>query len=203
MGRTLHYHVLNEDQLSGEHLEAMLAVSTEYNTGKFAKAWTCESFSLNPLASYPDWQAGYDWKSYEQRYSELKADGLSPLAIYRQLVTEGVAKCHSAELRGFTKVGGNEFNALLVYSALLKITELTPAQIALSDEGEFLLADLVLKAGKARLRPREIKADWRYWEKQGFLEEDKYGCRTKQEAQLALLKKYGGRYQPRKPSAAP
>jgi hypothetical protein len=78
---------------------------------------------------------------------------------------------------------------------LLKITELTPAQIALSDEGEFLLADLVLKGGKARLRAGKLKAAWQYWQEQGYLETDLYGCRTQMEAQQALLKKYGGRYQ--------
>jgi hypothetical protein len=77
MGRTLHFQVLNPDQLSDEHLNAMLAVSKEYNTGKFAGVWTCENFHLDPLSSYPNWQAGQNWKTYERRYGELEAEGLS------------------------------------------------------------------------------------------------------------------------------
>src|SRR5512132_476764 len=195
MGRTLHYQVLNPDQLTDAHLETLLAVSESFNTGKFANVWTCENFYLDPLASYPNWKAGHDWKSYEQRSAELEAQGFSPLAIRRELVAEGVAKCHSDELRGFTKVGGNEFNALLVYSALLRITELTPAKITLHDEGEFLLASLILQRGKAKLDVKEMETAWRYWEKQGFLAEDQYGCRTKLAAQQALFAKYGTKLQ--------
>jgi hypothetical protein len=194
MGRTLHYQVLNPDQLTDAHLETLLAVSTAYNTGQFAKVWTCENFYLDPLASYPNWQAGHDWKSYEKRYAELEAQGFSPLAIRRQLVAEGVAKCHSNELRGFTKVGGNEWNALLVYSALLKITELTPALIKLSDEGEFLLCDVLIRKGKVRPDRDRISESWQYWERQGFLTTDEYGCATKQALQEKLLKK-GNRWQ--------
>jgi hypothetical protein len=195
MGRTLHYQVLNQDQLSDAHLETLLAVSEAYNTGKFAKVWTCENFFLDPCLTYPNWQAGHDWKSFEKRYGELEAEGSSPLSIRRQLVAEGVAKRHSEELRGFTKVGGNEWNALLVYTALLKITELTPALIKLSDEGEFLLASIVLQRGKAKLDVKDMETAWRYWEKQGFLPEDRYGCRTKLEAQQALFGKYGAKLQ--------
>lgn len=118
MGRTLHYRVLNQDRLSDDHLNTMIAVSERYNTGKFQHVWTCENFFLDPCAAYPDWDKGQTWKFFQKRYEELITEGVSSLAARRQMVTEGVAKCFSAEMRGFTKVGGNEFNALLVYSAL-------------------------------------------------------------------------------------
>jgi hypothetical protein len=195
MGRTLHFQVLNQDQLTDEHLETMLAVSDQYNTGPFQHAWTCENFYLDPLAAFPDWQQGQDWESYNRRFTALEAQGLSPLAIRRHLLREGIAKRYSDEIRGFCKVGGNEWNALLVYSALLKITAETPAKIALDDEGKFLLAPLILQRGKARLVLKAMKQAWQYWEQQGFLAEDRYGCRTQQKAQQALARKYGTKLQ--------
>lgn len=36
-----------------------------------------------------------------------------------------------------------------------------------------------------------MEESWQYWEKQGFLENDQYGCRTKKEEQQQLLAKYG------------
>jgi hypothetical protein len=176
MGRTLHYRVLNQDRLTDEHLAAMLAVSEQFNSGPFANIWTCENFFLDPLASYPNRQREENWESCERRFAELEAAGLPPLAVRRQLLQEGVALRHSEELRGFTKVGGNEYNALLVYAALIEISKRTPAVISLHDEGEFLLCDVLIRRGKARPGRARMEEAIACWEKQGFLKDNQYGC---------------------------
>lgn len=114
--------------------------------------------------------------------------GFSPLAIRRQLIEEGVAERFSQEIRGFTKVGGNEWNALLVYAALLEISIKTPAMIKLSDEGEFLLSDVLIKNGKVRPDRGSIEAQLAYWEKQGSLETNKHGSADKAKLFRKLLK---------------
>ena len=188
MGRTLHYRVVNPDKLNDGHLNAMLAVSDKYNTGPFANVWTCENFFFDPLSCFPDRSRGHDWKSLENRSEELARSGLSRLAVRRRLIAEGVGKRFSSELQGFTKVGGNEWNAALVYAALLEISRLTPAVIKLSDEGEFLLCNLLIKKGKARPDGAEMAERIAYWEKEGYLKENRYGCADKARLFRKLLK---------------
>jgi hypothetical protein len=187
MGRTLHYRVLNQDRLTDEHLAAMLAVSEQFNSGPFANIWTCENFFLDPLASYPNRQREENWESYERRFAELEAAGLPPLAVRRQLLQEGVALRHSEELCGFTKVGGNEWNAALVYAALIEISKRTPALIKLSDEGEFLRCDVLIRRGKARPGRARMEEAIACWEKQGFLKDNQYGCADKAQLFRKLL----------------
>lgn len=52
---------------------------------------------------------------------------------------------------GFTKVAGNEWNALLVTAWLTAVSKILPQHtFELYDEGEFLTHRLVIKNGKAR-----------------------------------------------------
>jgi hypothetical protein len=158
MGRTLHYQVLNPEDLTDADLDALIAVSVAFNSGAFADAWTCENFFLEPMPVVP--AKGGSWEQLQTRWDALQAEGLDGMALRRRLVAEGTGRqpgwlgkvtWHSSEwVRGFTKVGGNEWNAALVYAALLEISRRTPAVIRLTDEGEFLLYPVLIKGGKAR-----------------------------------------------------
>ena len=130
MGRTLHYKILNPNDLTDKEKKAIHSITQKSNTGKFENTWTCESFWLDPLKSNT----------------------------------------------GFTKVGGNEFNALLVYTALIEISRLTNAELTLYDEGQFLYADVIIKNGLARIDIDKLKETWKLQKKKGNVkkrEEDK------------------------------
>lgn len=158
MGRTLHYQVLNPEDLADADLDALIAVSVAFNSGAFADAWTCENFFFEPMPVVP--AKGGSWEQLQARWDALQTDGLGGMALRRRLVAEGIGRQpgwlstvsgHSPQwVRGFTKVGGNEWNAALVYAALLEISRRTPAVIRLADEGEFLLCPVLIKGGKAR-----------------------------------------------------
>lgn len=52
MGRTIHYSLTKQKgNLNANEKEAFQKVSQKYNSGNYEKAWSCESFYLNPYES--------------------------------------------------------------------------------------------------------------------------------------------------------
>ena len=172
-------------------------ISDHFNSGNFADVWTCENFYLEPLAFYPNWDRypnadpGRLWQMLGDRFAELQESGLHRLDAIRHLHNEGLIRYHSTgEIRGSCKVGGNEFNAAIVYAALLMISAETNSVISLTDEGEYLLIPLLLKNGLAKPWPQRVKEDWSHWQKQGFIRKNTYGLADKQQLQAELLKNF-------------
>ena len=209
MGRTLHFEVLNSKGITDEEKGIMLGISNKYNEGQFEGVWTCESFYLNPWDYYPNWKTFEviktvmdvePWEMIDQTYHKYRESGMTIRESYERLEKKDkLILFHSApddNICGFCKTGSNEYNSLLVYLALLEISVETSAEISLSDEGEFLLGDVIIKNGKVKFDVKSIKRDWEYWEEQNFIEEDLHGCGTKMRNQKAMLKLYPGWIEP-------
>lgn len=176
MGRTLHYSITKE---SGDferwEEEVFYNISKKYNSGPLEDAWSCENFWISTVDYFPNWDhfnredgAQVIWSKINQRYVELEEKGLQHLDIVQKLVDEELVflrRESGHEVRAFTKVQGNEFNSLLVYSALLEISELCPdVKIRLSDEGEFLYCDSVyIKQGKVLPDLDDIQESIKHW----------------------------------------
>ena len=162
MGRTLHYTVTNAQTLSEKEKEIIVEVSKTMNSGAFTDVWTCENFYLDPLSFYPNLAnpiikscgEGHEsaWEFVEKELTRMQSLGLSLTKAKEILIETKIVNLHNEDksIEGFTKVGGNEYNALLVLLACVAITERTSAEITLSDEGEFLIVPIELKGGKAR-----------------------------------------------------
>lgn len=193
MGRTLHYTVINSEKITKEEKLSMLKISDFFNSGDFKDVWTCENFYLNPKQYYPNWNNGSDWNKIEQRYAKLESEGLNSLEIIEKLIEEGLAKANDINperIWGFTKVAGNEYNAFLVYMALITISKVTKAKIRLRDEGEFLYGPVLIKSGKVKINKEESKKDWKYWGKNDWIATNKYNVLNKMTKQKELIKQY-------------
>lgn len=197
MGRTLHYEVLNEVGL--EDKRTMLKISEHYNSGKFKDVWTCENFYLDPWHFYPNWDIkDNSWEKVNSRLKILEGLGIPYHEAIIKMHDEGYVNFHSpGKIYGFTKVGGNEYNALLVYLALIDISRLTNAIISLRDEGEFLLVPVILEKGQAKIDIQDVKESWEYWRKEGWLDPasknfNAYNTNTKMLMQKKLCQKYIG-----------
>ncbi len=94
-------------------------------------SWFCERLCLEPVI--------------ETRHARGDDDGSPPVA---------------AVARGFTKVGGNDWEAVLVVHFLLWLSRRIPdAYVDVVDEGDLLLANpMGLRAGVPRLNERSIRA---------------------------------------------
>ena len=90
MGRTLHYQVLNPEDLADADLDALIAVSVAFNSGAFADAWTCENFFFEPMPVVPT--KGGSWEQLQARWDALQADGLGGMALRRRLLAEGIGR---------------------------------------------------------------------------------------------------------------
>lgn len=199
MGRTLHFEITNSSDLTEPEKQRIIEISDYFNTGQLKDVWTCENFYLDPLSFYPNWeffkrrQDNYEraWSCINARYESLKSEDLNHLDIVRKLHDEGLVCYHVKDrISGFCKVGGNEFNASLVYAALLMISSRTSSLISLSDEGEFLLVPVLIRGGKAKPWTDRVREDWHYWTEKGFIKSNSYGIAEKQKQQANLLKKY-------------
>ena len=215
MGRTLGFTVINGKDMTDAEKEIMLAVSNKYNSGEFENVWTCENFYLNPWDFYPNWQT-FDrlktvidvkepWDFIEQKREECRAGGKSVRETYEWLHKAGLILFHNDKdedtFGGFCKTGSNEYNSMLVFVALLEISVLTKAEIYLSDEGDFLLGEIIIKDGKVKFDKKAIKENWAYWKKSGYLDKEsedhtaKY-CSKKYDDQKTILALYPGWTEP-------
>ena len=209
MGRTLHFGINNSQDMTDEDKDILVEVSDKYNSGELEKVWTCESFYFDPYNYYPNWTyfnalstcvpetdgVGYAWEFVCLRLDALMRAGFSRNRAVKELIKRQIINQHdeNGELRGFCKTGSNEYNSMLVFLALVEISVRIPrAEICLSDEGEFLLGDLIIQDGKVKFNEKSMKKDWDYWKEQGFLDEDKHGTRAKMELQQNLLELYPG-----------
>ncbi|MEW6202561.1 MAG: hypothetical protein AB1546_11325 [bacterium] len=180
MGRTLHYKVLNTEEISEEEKEVMYEVSMKYNSGDYEDVWTCESFYLDPWAFHPNWEKVGDLGGKEfinRRYRELERSALFRGEILNKMHNEGLIlftkdTIYNGKVAGFTKVGGNEYNAFLVYEALIEISKNTKSEISLCDEGAFLYAPVLIRGGKAKIDVESVHRAWAFWEEKGWLKEE-------------------------------
>jgi hypothetical protein len=198
MGRTLHFSIQNPEELTEEHKEICHDVSINVNSGPFENVWTCENFFLDPFDFDPRWENTFFtnmsrpeiWKYLDKEYEALINKGNSRLNAVKNMVERGLVVWSDSVRGSFCKVGGNEFNAWLVMCALLEISNSTPAVIELSDEGEFLYADIILKNGKAKINKKAWKRDLEYWKKEGVIDDNTRGIADKIKFVEKLLKKY-------------
>jgi len=172
MARTLHYNIKRDKgSFTKKELNILFEISSHYNSDEFLEdinqafgtsleeIWTCESFWIGIGRFYPNWKR-FEGKERESIYREID----EKITYLKQEITEVEAiiklkeqglivfldENYRNELSGFTKVQGNEFNALLVFKALVEISKKIPqATIELSDEGRFLICDLKIKNGLA------------------------------------------------------
>lgn len=155
----------------------MLEITDKYTTGKLEKVWSCETFSLNPYDFYPNWsffenqgRAGRNdgWDAVNKRYEELQTEKLPYIDICKTLKKEKLILFHnnpkSNVVGGFCKIQGNEFNALLIYVALVELSKIIKhSVIKLSDEGEFLFCPVEIMHGKVKPLISELKENIEYY----------------------------------------
>jgi hypothetical protein len=181
MGRTLHFDIQHDDgsKITEKEKQAMLDISLKYNNGRYKEAWTCENFFVDAYDYYPNWHH-FEYDAYSNRSTDRSTEEIwdivrktekkltfefgSRTKAIRKMAKDKIIAFHNEkgnqQVHGFCKVQGNEFNALLVYMALLDISkECKKLTISLSDEGRFLLCPIKIKNGKAQPILSEIKED--------------------------------------------
>lgn len=175
MGRTLHYTLTKSSgNLTKREHQIMIDIANKYNSGRFAEVWTCENYYFTAYNYYPNWNTFKNgtskdaWEIVNKRFDELVKQGKQQIEIYEILYKEKLILYHreikTNKVRGFTKTQGNEFNSLLVYSALIEVSEKIPScEIELHDEGEFLFCDVIIKQGKVKPKVSEIKENIQRW----------------------------------------
>jgi len=167
MGRTLHYELRRNPAitLTDKDWNRIEKLTDFFNkTFKF----TCENIGFNTLGFYPRWHKFFKdsklhddksgWDIVNSSYKNLQAKGHTRLQILRALHKHKLIAYYKDDdrlnlqvARGFTKVAGNEWNALLVTVWLTEVSKiLTDNEFELHDEGEFLKVDIIMKNGKAR-----------------------------------------------------
>lgn len=165
MGRTLQYSIEKKSGgFTRANQMAMIEIAEKYNTGNYKDVWSCENYYFTPFNYYPRWDNKSTWKLIEQERAKLEKDKMQQIDICAALHKKGLIWFHNNpknnKYESFTKVQGNEFNAFLVYQALLDLSLKIPsATIRLSDEGEFLYCDVEIKGGKAKPLISEIEND--------------------------------------------
>jgi hypothetical protein len=174
MGRTIHYNFKLSKDLDQKRVEKLIAITDEYNE-KYT--WTCENVGFSNFGFYPNWDyfrkstttaalgTNEIWKIIDAAYKSNEKYKMSHLDNIMNLRMKRLIRFHQMdivgnpdlkEFRGFTKVAGNEWNALLTLAWLVEVSKLIPeAMIAVYDEGEFLKIPIYLKNAKAR-------PDWTY-----------------------------------------
>ena len=209
MGRCLNFSVKNGKDITEEEKEYMFQVSEKYNNGEFEDVWTCEHFYLDPYQYYPNWQY-FDvlktcmniqsWDFINEIYGQFRAKGMTHGETCLALKTKGLILFHDkveeGEIRGFCKVGSNEFNAMLIFIALVEISKHTEAIIELSDEGKFLLGAVIIKDGMCKWDVEDMKEHWAHWEKEDFIKENKYRCGDRMRDQKNLIHALPGWFEP-------
>jgi hypothetical protein len=166
MGRTLHFTLKKDGNFTRKEKVIMEDHSITYNNGKYKDVWTCENFWLSTSNYYPNWKSYGgtvdSWDEVNKRSKQLekefkkhaKSEGELSLMVADMLKSENLIRYHresNSEVSGFCKVQGNEFNAALVYEALVSLSKKLPkCEIRLSDEGEYLLCAVIIKNGKVK-----------------------------------------------------
>jgi len=171
MGRTLHFTVTPDKPFTDSQINKMYEITLHYNSGKFKDVWSCENFWLDPYSYYPKWDnplinkyRDKAWEIVGKRYSEIFAKNRDHAKTCRELKKAGYISFRNdnpkKQARAFCKVQGNEYNSLLVILALIDISKAIPkADITVSDEGRFLLCNLIIRNGKALPDLHDIKED--------------------------------------------
>jgi len=176
MGRTLHYSITKEHGVfKRAEKKAMIDIADKCNSGKLKDIWSCENYYFTPFHHYPNWNGKFKtvnpdeaWKQISKRWDELARTGKEDIDIYLELHSSGyIIFFHNPDgytYKGFTKVQGNELNALLVYVALIELSSVIPdAVIELSDEGRFLYCDVKISRGLSKPILSSIHDSLRYY----------------------------------------
>lgn len=176
MGRTLHYSITKErGMFSRQDKQAMIDIAEKYNSGTLKDIWSCENYYFIPYNYYPNWNGMFKdvnpdeaWKQINGKWKELVVQGKADIDIYEELHASKYIQLFdhldSNKYQGFTKVQGNELNALLVYHALIELSLAIPnTMIHLRDEGHFLFCPVNIRQGKAKPLFSEMKETLRYY----------------------------------------
>jgi len=174
MGRTLHYSIRrnNGRDFTVKQRKILLEIAEKYNSGKFKNAWTCENYYFTAENYYPNWKryGGKvdSWDEVNAEYGKLEAKGMDHFDIIERLYATGYVRYHRDNLKkihGFTKTQGNEYNSLLVYTALIEVSKRLPDTIVhLSDEGEFLICPVYIANGLVKPDIDDLKKDIKRFE---------------------------------------
>lgn len=182
MGRTLHYSIKETkvSDLTEKQLIGLYSLSRKYNT---IYDWTCESVGFSFYDYYPNWNyhsfkekgAEYGWKVVTKKLKDIlgkdydKASDYELINAIKKLKSLGLINMHSSpddEVRGFTKVRGNELNANQVIKFILESSTLVPNKVIyLHDEGDALYCPLLIKNGKAKPDKEDMESSLEYWNK--------------------------------------
>lgn len=176
MGRTIHYGFKLSKPLDTKRINKIIDLTDEYNT-KYV--WTCENVGFSNFGFFPNWEywralkgENYSrdliWKAIDTAYKSNEKFGMSHLDNIMNLrQIKRIISFHQCdekgnpdlkEFHGFTKVAGNEWNALLTLAWLVEVSRVVPeAMIEVYDEGEFLKIPIYLKNAKARPNWSRIK----------------------------------------------
>ena len=167
MGRTLHYKIRPNPKhpLTDKDWECIDRM-TEYFKKHFT--WTCEQVGFSTLNFHPLWKRWSEdsrlpndedgWEFVMTEFDRLREKSLSRLDAIRNLHKRKLiaVSCDNdtldiQEADGFTKVGGNEWNAFLVTAFIVAVSRLVPNhEIELWDEGRFLRCPLIVENGLAK-----------------------------------------------------
>lgn len=175
MGRTLHYSITFPRKPTDNQMEKISNLCGRYCTladltQKSCFKWTCE-YPSDFIEYYPNWSRT-NWDEIAEEYNKLENSGMSRLKILKKLYNDGYILpvgngfwFETKYLRAFTKVAGNELNALMLYLYLVDVSCIVPkAEIRLSDEGEFLFAPVIIKAGKTKIDYEKLDDLLKYYE---------------------------------------
>lgn len=174
MGRTLHYGIEGNISPTKSQYQKLLDLCNSYNE-KYN--WTCENVHLG-IDYYPNWEhfrkdknEDNAWDIINQNYNALKAQGLEEIDIIYTLEKMNYVLLYERdELRGFTKVCGNEDNAYYVINFVLDCSKVFPKrEFYLHDEGDALYCPLLIKNGLAKPDLKDVEESLRYWKNNAYL----------------------------------
>ncbi len=168
MGRTLHYGIRGRFTPTDQQEASLYALSSTYNE---RYNWTCENVGLSALDYYPNWsyfkQGVNDaWDRINLLYDALINGGASRAETIRKMLNQGIISLHDpdGELRGFTKVRGNENNARAVIAFVLEASKiLNNRTLSLHDEGDALYCNLIIKDGLVKPEIDKMRESIEYW----------------------------------------
>lgn len=178
MGRTLHYTLTFPAPLQPTELALLERICDNsrkvrpmgYDPKEFD--WTCENFGIDPYDHYPHWEnlkklnPDKPQEAFTRAFTALKKIGHARGAALEQMAKEGLLTWvntggpAATSMRGFTKVQGNELNAMWVVYTLLTISRAFPkALITCHDEGRYLRCPIRMRAGLAQMNIEQFEQD--------------------------------------------
>lgn len=175
MGRTLHYSVQGGYKPVDKEDQALIDLAKAYN---WKYDWTCEDVQLTTLDYFLNrshWDQTLSekeiWKIFHDRYNHLINEGLNDVKVIKSLNKAGLINLyHDDELRGFTKVRGNEMNAHQVIQFMIDASKLLPERVfVLHDEGDALYCPVLLRDGTMKPDYESIRESLEYWRNNDFL----------------------------------